>query len=85
MAGALAQQLAVGQTAEELEKLDKKACPCAASPSTSFRNQGRLGCPHDYIFFEKELDPLIANIPARPRTPASGRSAIPAAPSTRPT
>jgi protein arginine kinase activator len=27
-----------------------------------FRNQGRLGCPHDYLQFEKELDPLIANI-----------------------
>ena len=27
-----------------------------------FRNQGRLGCPHDYVHFEKELEPLIANI-----------------------
>ncbi len=21
-----------------------------------------MGCPHDYVFFEKELEPLIANI-----------------------
>ncbi len=27
-----------------------------------FRNQGRLGCPHDYVHFAKELEPLIANI-----------------------
>ncbi|NBW87532.1 MAG: DNA helicase UvrBC, partial [Planctomycetia bacterium] len=27
-----------------------------------FRNQGRLGCPHDYVHFDKELEPLIANI-----------------------
>jgi protein arginine kinase activator len=27
-----------------------------------FRNQGRLGCPHDYVQFAKELEPLIANI-----------------------
>ncbi|HEV2973256.1 MAG TPA: UvrB/UvrC motif-containing protein [Pirellulales bacterium] len=62
LAGALAQQLAVGQTAEELEKLDKKACPVCGITFYEFRNQGRLGCPHDYIFFEKELEPLIANI-----------------------
>jgi protein arginine kinase activator len=27
-----------------------------------FRSKGRLGCPHDYTFFEKELMPLLANI-----------------------
>lgn len=62
LAGALASQLAVPQTAEELEQLDKKACPVCGITFYEFRNQGRLGCPHDYIFFEKELEPLIANI-----------------------
>ena len=62
MAGALAQHLAVGQTAEELARLDQKACPVCGITFYEFRNQGRLGCPHDYIFFEKELDPLIMNI-----------------------
>jgi len=61
-AGAIAQQWAVGQTAEELAKLDQKACPVCGITFFEFRNQGRLGCPHDYIFFEKELEPLIANI-----------------------
>ena len=27
-----------------------------------FRNQGRLGCPHDYVCFQTELEPLIVNI-----------------------
>jgi protein arginine kinase activator len=62
MAGAFAQQLAVGQTAEELARLDQKACPVCGITFYEFRNQGRLGCPHDYIFFEKELEPLVMNI-----------------------
>lgn len=62
LAGALAQQIAVGQTAEELARLDKKACPVCGITFYEFRNQGRLGCPHDYVFFEKELEPLIVNI-----------------------
>jgi protein arginine kinase activator len=62
MAGALAQQLAVGQTAEELARLDQKACPVCGITFYEFRSQGRLGCPHDYVFFEKELEPLIMNI-----------------------
>jgi protein arginine kinase activator len=62
MAGALAHQLALGQTAEELAKLDQKSCPVCGITFYEFRNQGRLGCPHDYIVFEKELEPLITNI-----------------------
>jgi protein arginine kinase activator len=27
-----------------------------------FRNQGRLGCPFDYVCFKSELEPLIVNI-----------------------
>lgn len=61
LAGALAQQL-VGGTAEELARLDQKACPICGITFYEFRNQGRLGCPHDYVCFQKELDPLILNI-----------------------
>lgn len=61
LAGALAQQL-VGGTAEELAKLDKQACPICGITFYEFRNQGRLGCPHDYVCFEHDLDPLIVNI-----------------------
>lgn len=55
-------QLAVSQTADELATLDKKACPMCGITFFEFRNQGRLGCAHDYVHFEKELEPLISNI-----------------------
>jgi protein arginine kinase activator len=60
--GALSGPLTVGQTADELAVLDKKSCDMCGITFFEFRNQGRLGCPHDYAHFEKELEPLIANI-----------------------
>jgi len=62
LAGVLAHQLAVGQTAEELARLDQRACPVCGITFYEFRNQGRLGCPHDYVCFHSELEPLILNI-----------------------
>jgi protein arginine kinase activator len=62
LAGVLAQQLKVGQTAEELARLDQRTCPVCGITFYEFRNQGRLGCPHDYVCFEQELEPLIVNI-----------------------
>ena len=62
LAGALAEQLSVGQTAEQLAELDQRACPICGITFYEFRNKGRLGCPHDYTCFESELEPLITNI-----------------------
>lgn len=62
LAGALAKQLELGQTAEELARLDQQSCPVCGITFYQFRNQGRLGCPHDYTAFEDELEPLINNI-----------------------
>ena len=62
LAGVLAQQLKVGQTAEELARLDQQACPVCGITFYEFRSQGRLGCPHDYVCFAEELEPLILNI-----------------------
>jgi protein arginine kinase activator len=67
VAGMLAQQLKlgqlkVGQTTEDLARLDQKACPVCGITFYEFRQAGRLGCPHDYICFENELEPLIVNI-----------------------
>ena len=62
IAGALAQHLKISQTAEELSELDKRCCPVCEITFFEFRNAGRLGCPHDYIFFGEELEPLIQNI-----------------------
>ena len=62
LAGALAQQLQLGQTAEDLARLDQRSCPVCGITFYQFRNQGRLGCPHDYKAFDAELEPLISNI-----------------------
>lgn len=61
MAG-LIQQMAVGETAEELARLDERVCPVCGISFLEFRKQGRLGCPHDYKHFAKELEPLLMNI-----------------------
>ena len=62
LAGSLAQQLKIGQTAEDLARLDQQACPICGITFYEFRHVGRLGCPHDYVCFEEELEPLIVNI-----------------------
>jgi protein arginine kinase activator len=62
MAAALAHQMAVGQTADELSRLDQQACPVCGITFYEFRSQGRLGCPYDYVAFKAQLDPLIVSI-----------------------
>lgn len=62
LTGILAQQLKLGQTAEELAELDQRECPVCGISFFEFRQAGRLGCPHDYVFFAEELEPLIASI-----------------------
>lgn len=62
LAQQMAQQMAVGQTAEELAQLDQQVCPVCGITFYEFRNQGRLGCPHDYVCFETQLEPLLLNI-----------------------
>jgi protein arginine kinase activator len=56
------QQMAIGQTAEELAQLDQQACPVCGITFYEFRSQGRLGCPHDYVAFQTQLEPLIVNV-----------------------
>ena len=59
---ALTKHLKMGQTAEELHRLDQKKCPVCEISFYEFRQSGRLGCPHDYEYFADELNPLIVNI-----------------------
>jgi protein arginine kinase activator len=79
MAAMLAHQMAVGQTAEELAQLDQQSCPVCGITFYEFRSQGRLGCAHDYVCFQAQLEPLILNIHGelehvgkRPHRPAVG-------------
>lgn len=62
VAGALAQQLNLGQTKKQLAELDQKECPVCGISFFEFRNTGRLGCPYDYTHFESDLTPLLTNI-----------------------
>ena len=62
IAGAIAKQLHLGQTKEEIEELDQKECPVCGISFFEFRNTGRLGCPYDYTHFESDLQPLMVNI-----------------------
>ena len=59
---ALAKQLNLGQTQQELAELDQKECPVCGISFFEFRNSGRLGCPYDYTHFENDLIPLLTNI-----------------------
>jgi protein arginine kinase activator len=46
----------------QLEEMDQLTCPSCGISFREFRSQGRLGCPHDYLAFSKELMPLLENI-----------------------
>lgn len=62
LAGMLAKQLKLEQTAEELAELDKKTCPVCGITFAEFRQAGRLGCSYDYVCFQEDLEPLLTNI-----------------------
>ncbi|MEM8734957.1 MAG: UvrB/UvrC motif-containing protein [Planctomycetota bacterium] len=62
LAGMLAKQLKLEQTAEELAELDKKTCPVCGITFAQFREAGRLGCSYDYVCFQEDLEPLLTNI-----------------------
>ncbi|MDA7951391.1 MAG: UvrB/UvrC motif-containing protein [Pirellulaceae bacterium] len=55
-------QIQLPQSQDELEKLDQETCPICGISFYEFRQKGRFGCPYDYIHFQKELEPLLANI-----------------------
>ena len=61
LAQQMAQQMVVGES-NQLAELDQQACPVCGITFYDFRSQGRLGCPHDYVCFDKQLGPLILNI-----------------------
>ena len=62
ISGVLEQQLKLETTAEDLKELDSKQCPICGISFYEFRQEGRLGCPHDYVFFGNELEPLLINV-----------------------
>ena len=57
-------QFKLVEDADELAALQQQVCEICGSSFYEFRHSGRLGCPHDYVCFEAELEPLIVNIHA---------------------
>ena len=62
LAGNLAHHIKISETASDLARLDQQECPDCGITFFDFRSVGRLGCPHDYQCFEKDLEPLIQSI-----------------------
>ena len=62
ISGVLSSQMKLEQTAEDLKELDSRECPICGISFYEFRQAGRLGCPHDYVFFGEELEPLLVNV-----------------------
>ncbi|MDO4575850.1 MAG: UvrB/UvrC motif-containing protein [Planctomycetia bacterium] len=58
----MAQQMALTKTTEQLSAMDEEVCPVCGISFFEFRGQSRLGCPEDYNFFRKQLEPLLINI-----------------------
>ncbi|MEY4180938.1 MAG: hypothetical protein RLY70_4513 [Planctomycetota bacterium] len=55
-------QKKLAKTAEDLSRVDQSTCPKCGITFHEFRQQGRLGCAHDYDHFQRELEPLLSNI-----------------------
>ncbi len=80
----LGQMLAslVGGSKAVAQQLAELKCPQCGLTFVEFRNNGLLGCPHDYDAFERALTPLIErahqgsshHIGKSPRRKASGRA-----------
>jgi protein arginine kinase activator len=69
MVGSLASVLAQGipkkmsldKEKAELHELDQQTCPICGISFSEFRTRGYLGCPHDYEFFNKQIDAFVLN------------------------
>ena len=85
-AGDLAKALIGGKAGagqpREASPADKQVCPLCQISFHEFRNSGRLGCPNDYLAFNRGLLPLlrrshdgvtrhVGKVPKRPAGPES--------------
>ncbi|MDR3234750.1 MAG: UvrB/UvrC motif-containing protein [Planctomycetaceae bacterium] len=55
-------QVSANKAAAELKELDQQTCPVCGISFCDFRSTGRLGCPNDYAYFNKQIDLLMQNI-----------------------
>jgi protein arginine kinase activator len=62
LAKGLPKKMSLDKAAEELHELDQQTCPICGISFFEFRNRGFLGCPHDYDFFNKQIDAFMLNV-----------------------
>ena len=55
-------KMSLNKATEELHELDQQTCPICGISFFEYRNRGYLGCPHDYDFFNKQIDALVLNV-----------------------
>src|SRR4051812_3081362 len=60
-AGAGGKPEAAGE-AEEVDPAGEKQCEACGLKFVEFRNNGRLGCSHDYDAFKDDLTPLLESV-----------------------
>jgi len=58
----LPKKMSLNKATEELQELDQQTCPICGISFYDFRSRGYLGCPHDYDFFNKQIDAFVQNI-----------------------
>jgi protein arginine kinase activator len=56
---AVVKTLLSNQLGEQLGEQSRAACPCCRLKFMTFRSEGRLGCPHDYVAFASGLAPIL--------------------------
>jgi len=61
LAQGIAKKLSINKVAEELRELEQQSCPICGISFSEFRSHGYLGCPHDYNFFNKQIDAFVQN------------------------
>jgi len=62
LAQGVAKKMSINKAAEELQELDQQTCPICGISFFEFRHQRLLGCPHDYDFFNKQIDAFVLNL-----------------------
>ena len=61
LAQGITKKVSLNKVAEELQELEQQTCPICGISFYDFKSRGYLGCPHDYNFFNKQIDAFVLN------------------------
>ena len=62
LAQGVAKKMSINKAVAELQELDQQTCPICGISFHDIRHWGQLGCPHDYDFFNKQIDAFALNL-----------------------